>query len=557
MATIKAGTYRFNDVLTGSNGAHDTSFNEEVQFIITGGLTNNGDSVIINGSRIEGGVDNDIADMWYHLDSSNVDLSEYNLNLPAKFTVYHSDFNGWNPNYRDLWKTITIPNDTEVSAEFYEWFTANAVEQKEISGVWKFKDVLVGELPATDGYATVYINFTTKYMDLVVDCTGFMIEPYGGTTARMDYYLSDTFASMFGTDNATVYYGEWNNVFGEGIKTIDFGTEPQSVSAEFYNWMTANAIPAMATITHNGSTISELFPGQTATLKCKGMKMEDDVVVAVGELPETEIPEPKLQEKTATENGEVLPDEGYEGLSKVTVAVEGSGVPNFPIGDGNTHIWITLGEGRTSPMLGVGVNGTVTVDWGDGTEPDVLTGTSVSTVVWTPAHNYASAGDYVITLTVDGSMRFLGSSNGGTYLLRHNTANDEVNRAYIHAINKAELGNGATLGDFAFYRCDALKSIILIDSETRISNYGFAYCRSLASIVIPAGVTQIVGSAFSNCSSMRYCDFTKHTAVPSLAHTNVFEGASADFEIRVPAALYDEWIAATNWSTYASKIVAV
>ena len=25
-------------------------------------------------------------------------------------------------------KTITIPNDSEVSAEFYEWFTANAVE---------------------------------------------------------------------------------------------------------------------------------------------------------------------------------------------------------------------------------------------------------------------------------------------------------------------------------------------------------------------------------------------------------------------------------------------
>jgi hypothetical protein len=56
---------------------------------------------------------------------------------------------------------------------------------------------------------------------------------------------------------------------------------------------------------------------------------------------------------------------------------------------------------------------------------------------------------------------------------------------------------------------------------------------------------------------LRFCDFTKHTAVPTLASANAFRGIPADCEFRVPAALVDEWKAATNWSTYADKIVGV
>ena len=320
------------------------------------------------------------------------------------------------------------------------------------------------------------------------------------------------------------------------------------------------------------------------------------------------------------------------------------------IGDGNTHIWISLAEGRTSPMLGCCPNGTVTVDWGDGTTPNVLTGTSLTTVKWTPTHNYAKSGDYVITLTADGEIGFGGESGSGGFILQHSSSADRRNRAYLNTIYRVELGNSVThignyaflycyslasiaipdsvtsignnafqdcyslisitipdsvtrIGNYAFYYCYSLASITIPDSVTSIGNYAFQYCYSLASIAIPDSVTSIGNNAFMNCYSLasitipdsvtsignyvfaycyslasiaipdsvtsignyvfescygvRFCDFTNHTSVPTLVGIYSFYAVPADFEIRVPAALADEWKAATNWATNASYIVGV
>ena len=228
------------------------------------------------------------------------------------------------------------------------------------------------------------------------------------------------------------------------------------------------------------------------------------------------------------------------------------------IGDGNTHIWISLPKGRTSPMLGVGVNGTITVDWGDGTEPDVLTGTSISEVQRTPNHEYAAAGDYVITLSVDGEMGIIGSS-AGTYLLAASSlSSDNVNYAYRNAVQKIEIGRGVTsIGNNAFHGCYSLASVVISNSVTSIGNYAFVNCYSLASVAISDSVTSIGSMAFVNCYSAAYFDFSQHTAVPTLSNANVFANTPDDCEIRVPVALVDEWKAATNWSTYAGKIVGV
>ena len=274
--------------------------------------------------------------------------------------------------------------------------------------------------------------------------------------------------------------------------------------------------------------------------------------------------------------------------------------------DGKTRIYIRLEEGRTSPMLGVCPNGTVTVDWGDGTTPDTLTGTNTTTVKWTPNHAYAAPGEYVIKLTVDGTMGFYGdsSSSGGSEILRYSSGNDNRNHVYRNSVQKIEIGNGVTsIGSYAFNNCYSLASITIPDGVTSIGTYTFNGCYSLASITIPDGVTSIEMYTFSGCYSLAsitipdgvtsigsyaiydcyslasitihdgvtrikdfafgdcYCiafyDFTAYTTVPTLARTNAFNGIPADCEIRVPAALADAWKAATNWSTYADHIVGV
>ena len=251
--------------------------------------------------------------------------------------------------------------------------------------------------------------------------------------------------------------------------------------------------------------------------------------------------------------------------------------------DGKTRIYIRLEEGRTSPMLGVCPNGTVTVDWGDGTTPDTLTGTSTSTVKWTPNHAYAAPGEYVIKLTVDGKMGFYGSSSNNQYsaILRYASGSDSRNYVYRNSVQKIEIGNGVTsigkyafyygyslasitipnsvtsISTYAFYNCYSLASITIPNSVTSIESGTFGGCYSLVSITIPDGVTSISTYAFDGCYGIAFYDFSNHTVVPTLADTNAFTDIPADCQIRVPASLVDTWKAATNWSTYANYIVGV
>lgn len=221
--------------------------------------------------------------------------------------------------------------------------------------------------------------------------------------------------------------------------------------------------------------------------------------------------------------------------------------------DGSTRIYIRLEEGRTSPILGVCPNGTVTVDWGDGTATDTLTGTDTTVVQYTPTHNYASPGDYIIKLTVDGEFELFGKSNDKG-ILKNVEAVDNSNHVYASAIRQINFGNGitsistygcadlynlecvsfpsslTTTNIYAFQRCYNLKFIVFPDGTTTVMNLSFNFCPSLAGISFPNGVTTIMNSTFNNCYALRTVTFPPTlTSIKDSAFNACYSLSSIDF----------------------------
>ena len=291
------------------------------------------------------------------------------------------------------------------------------------------------------------------------------------------------------------------------------------------------------------------------------------------------------------------------------------------IGDGKTYLYITIAaEGRMDVPLyftQTVANG-VTIDWGDGSPTETMSGTGNKTA----KHKYAAIGKYVISLNpVDGCTLGLGLGMSSFSVMG---STEQSNSVYCTMLQAVEIGKGITsIDDYAFYRCHSLASImipegvtnigyyafgecyslasivipesltyiggraffycytlssivipnsvtaigeylfgecyslasiVIPEGVTNIGKYAFYRCYSLASIVIPYGVTSIGNNAFQSCTGMAFSDFSNYTSVPSLG-SNVFSSIPSDCKIIVPDALYDTWIAATNWSIYASNII--
>lgn len=181
------------------------------------------------------------------------------------------------------------------------------------------------------------------------------------------------------------------------------------------------------------------------------------------------------------------------------------------------------------------------------------------------------------SLVVPSSVQTWGNAFSNCYALKEIVIPKGVSGAvYLDAcygLNSIYIPQGVTTVGFGL--CRSLKNIFLPQSVNNIARGAFSQNYSLATINLPDGIRNITAEAFSasylseivippevktvqaeafSLSAIIKYDFSQCTAVPTLSNKNAFSGINKIAKIIVPDSLYDEWIAAANWSTYADYI---
>jgi hypothetical protein len=123
-----------------------------------------------------------------------------------------------------------------------------------------------------------------------------------------------------------------------------------------------------------------------------------------------------------------------------------------------------------------------------------------------------------------------------------------IERVHIKAVN-GQVGN--------FSSCRALLEVTIPADATTFVAAAFQGDNALRRVTCLGNIASIPAQVFQRCYPLRFVDFTRCTAVPTLANVNAFDETHPQLEIRVPASLVDAWKAATNWSSLADHIVGV
>lgn len=189
---------------------------------------------------------------------------------------------------------------------------------------------------------------------------------------------------------------------------------------------------------------------------------------------------------------------------------------------GATEIDVTLPSDSLSPWLQICPNGTVNIDWGDGSAIETCSGSSVTVPTWTN-HTYAIAGNYTIALSVSGNNGFSfyttgsSASNYACVLSSRNSLSESLQ--YSQCIKAIRLGSNyiTEIKSQSFSRCRQLETITVPSYITSISSYAISMGTNLKAFVMPPNT--IWSSPFgSTLSSLKYCSFPKTTI------TTTFDG---------------------------------
>ena len=146
----------------------------------------------------------------------------------------------------------------------------------------------------------------------------------------------------------------------------------------------------------------------------------------------------------------------------------------------------------------------IEVDWGDGSTPETFSSASSSSPV-TPTHQYATKGDYVISLKsiVNNCTLMLGANDSSYCVMGKYATSVDGGRYFASLLKRVDIGNNLTIfRTYAFRFCTGLKYVTMPSTVTAISSYAFGDCCALQILILPSGMTQLSSNAFSECRSL-------------------------------------------------------
>ena len=141
----------------------------------------------------------------------------------------------------------------------------------------------------------------------------------------------------------------------------------------------------------------------------------------------------------------------------------------------------------------------------------------------------------------------IGSINSGV-LTRNDTTN--VVEVGDHALFRAFAGN-TNIVNVSFPN--------MTDIDASGMKEAYSGCTSLKTVdfsKLSTVGTDGLNGTFNGCTSLEIVLFQSSTAVPAISD-NTFANTNETFKVIVPDALYEDWIAAENWSDIASQITKV
>lgn len=180
-------------------------------------------------------------------------------------------------------------------------------------------------------------------------------------------------------------------------------------------------------------------------------------------------------------------------------------------------------------------------------------------------------------ITVDFAFEyaFANSSITRFELHRSSSASVTAGRAYLHICDSCKdlesvvidgcmtNGVGSTYGlECAFKNCGKLKTISakgLIRGNHTLYNM-CENCVNLEYVYLndfSFASTYDLNGTFKGCSALKAIHFDNATAIPLMGSTNCLSGTPSEMKIVVPDALYNDWVSATNWNTFSSRIIKV